>query len=389
MRICIVTHRVVKGNGQGRVNYEIAAEALKRGADVYVVGSEAAEELLAHPRFTFIPVTYPRRLPVLLGYQLFALKSGLAVQTLRRQEKVDIVLVNGFITWARGDFNAVHFVHSAWFQSPVHSFRVDPTWKRWYFGLYTMVNSWLERVAFRQSSAIIAVSSKVKEEMVELGIDRSKVHVITNGVDTNEFYPAPKGGREQWPLPPGRVVGLFAGDIRTPRKNLDTVLKAMVHAERLHLLVAGDTQDSIYPQLAATLGIEDRVTFLGYRSDVNHLMRQVDLFIFPSRYEACSLVVLEALASGLPVIITEQSGVTEIIERTEGSLSPGFVLDDPDDDQALGELFHQLIDSPEELQRRGEAARQVALSHHWERMSVHYLALFEHHIRQKQQAAVH
>lgn len=380
MRICIVTHRVVKGEGQGRVNYEVVVESLKQGHEVIMISNEVDRELLENRNATWIKVFPSLKLPQLLRYQIFAFESAAHIRKLRKEKRVDLVMVNGFITWAKGDINAVHFVHSTWIKSPVHSFRVHRSLKRWYFGMYTLINAYLERHAFRTSGKIIAVSEKVKRELVKLGIHQDKVQVINNGVDVREFYPSEPANKTKMDLGPNQIVGLFAGDIGNPRKNLDTVLKSMVSVPELSLVVAGSTQGSIYPQMAKDLEIEDRIHFLGYRKDMGHIMRNVDLFIFPSRYEACSLVVLEALASGIPVVITEESGVTEIIEGANGNVPPGVVLDDPNDITNLTNVLNDLIQDPSHLAEMGQSSRKVALLNDWRKMSLKYIESYEDYL---------
>ena len=125
-------------------------------------------------------------------------------------------------------------------------------------------------------------------------------------------------------------LAFFAGDIRTPRKNLDTVLKALVEVRDLHLAIAGSIEGSPYLKLADELNLSQRTHFLGYRTDIAELMRAVDMFVFPSRYEACTLVLLEAIASGLPVITAASTGGSEAI-----SPECGILLNSTED---IGEL---------------------------------------------------
>ena len=82
---------------------------------------------------------------------------------------------------------------------------------------------------------------------------------------------------------------------------------------QLQLAVVGDETQSPFPAMSQKMGLADRVRFLGYRRDVPRLMRTCDMFVFPSRYEACSLALLEALASGLPVISAKTAGGSELI----------------------------------------------------------------------------
>ncbi len=126
--------------------------------------------------------------------------------------------------------------------------------------------------------------------------------MIYNGVDTRGFAAA-QGDRAKFNLPADAFLLLFVGDLRTPRKNLGTVLEALRHLpDHVHIAVAGYLPGSPYPEEARALGIADRVHFLGLVKEMPVLMHSVDAFVFPSRYEAMSLSLLEAMAAGLPVV---------------------------------------------------------------------------------------
>ena len=122
--------------------------------------------------------------------------------------------------------------------------------------------------------------------------------------------------RRELEISPETFALLFVGELVVPRKGLRTVLEAMQQLpETVHLFVVGDGSPAAYG--AALRGIEARAHFLGFRSDVHDLYAAMDCFTYPTRYDACCLVVLEALASGLPVITTLESGSGELIELDE------------------------------------------------------------------------
>ena len=374
MKIAIVTHKFGKGDGQGRVNFEIAREARRQGHSLTLVATEIAAEFQAHPAVAWVPIPVRRWPTALLKGQVFAAKSARWLRTHRRD--VDIVQVNGFITWAASDVNAVHFVHSAWAQSPVHTGRLRRGPYGLYQRLYTALNARLERRAFQETGTVVAVSERVKSELTAIGVPAGRIQVIINGVDLTEFTPGP-ASRQSLELPEAVPLALFAGDIRTPRKNLDTTLKALASVPGLHLAVAGATAGSPYPALCTRLGLEDRVHFLGFRRDMAALMQAADFFVFPSRYEACSLVLLEALASGLPVITAETAGGAEVVTP-----DCGIVLPDPDDVSALAAAMTALTLSAERRQDMSRAARAVAERHSWAGMASAYLDVCRHEAQQ-------
>ncbi|MEH1847818.1 MAG: glycosyltransferase family 4 protein [Nostoc sp.] len=376
MKLCIVTHKIKKGDGQGRVNYEVANEAIRRGHQLTLLASEVAPELEDNSQVNWIKIPVKGYPTEFVRNFIFAQKSA---DWLRQNRSgIDLVKVNGAINMAAADVNAVHFVHSSWLRSPVHISRNRRDLYGFYQWLFTAFNARSEKQAFQKAKVVVAVSEKVAQELVNIGVPRSRICVIVNGVDLEEFAPNQSVGvahrrhRQKLGLPENVTLALFAGDIRTPRKNLDTVLHALVKVPNLHLAVVGHIEGSPFPQLAASLGLNERVHFVGYRRDIPEIMRSVDLFVFPSRYEACTLVLLEALSSGLPVITATATGGAELV-----TLECGIVLPDSDDIDALAVALMSLVSDVSLMQQMGQAARSVAEQHSWTTMAQTYVDLFE------------
>ncbi len=367
MNVAIVTHKFCKGDGQGRVNYEVVREALRQGHHLTLIATEVAREFQTHPAVTWVSIPVAAWPTALLKAQVFAWKSARWLKAHRRE--MDVVQVNGFITWAASDVNAAHFVHGAWQKSPVHTARSQRNLYGLYQWAYTALNVKLERKAFSEAGMIVAVSDVVRQELKAIGVPDERIRVIINGVDLDEFRPGLEA-RVGLGLPEGETVALFAGDIRTSRKNLDTVLRALAQTPDLHLAVAGATDGSPYPAQAEALGLSSRVHFLGHRTDMPALMRAADVFVFPSRYEPFGLVLLEALASGLPVVTVEAVGGASIITS-----DCGIVLPDPNDADALSSALGALTQDPERRKRMGAAARAVAEKHSWSTMAAAYLGI--------------
>jgi glycosyltransferase involved in cell wall biosynthesis len=369
MKLCIVTHKIKKGDGQGRVNYEVATEAIRRGHHLTLLASEIAPELVQNHQVEWISIPVKKYPTEFVRNFIFAQKSAAWLR--QYHSHLDLIKVNGAITLATADVNAVHFVHSSWLKSPVHISRIRRDVYGVYQWLFTAMNAWWEKQAFQKTKIVVAVSEKVAQELVNIGVPRSLIRVIVNGVDLQEFAPG-AACRQKLGLPENVTLGLFAGDIRTPRKNLDTVLQALTQVPDLHLAVVGNPENSPFPDLAASLGLTQRVHFVGYRRDIADIMRAVDLFVFPSRYEACTLVLLEALASGLPVITATATGGAELVTPESG-----IVLADSDDVNALAAALLSVVSDRSRLQQMGKAARAVAEQHSWTTMAQTYMDLFE------------
>jgi len=369
MKICIITHNVLKGDGQGRVNYEIVWEAIRRGHEVTLLATSVAPDLQQSDRVHWILVKVKGIPTQLLSNMIFSWKSARWLK--QYASMFDLIKVNGALTSIAADVNAVHFVHSSWLRSPAHISRQ----RRDYYGVYQWFYTWLnaqwEKQTLRQASTIVAVSEKVKRELVEVGVPANTIRIILNGVDLQEFFPG-SSDRSQWGLPNQIPVALFVGDIRSSRKNLDTVLRALVHVPDLHLAVVGKLEGSPYPKLVETLELTKRVHFLGFRRDVAEIMRATDLFVFPSRYEACTLVLFEAMASGLPVITAITAGGCEVV-----TAESGIVLLDSEDVNGLAEAMNLLAKNPLKRQQMGQASRAIVQQYGWDSVAKSYVDLFE------------
>jgi glycosyltransferase involved in cell wall biosynthesis len=202
--------------------------------------------------------------------------------------------------------------------------------------------------------------------------------VIRPGVDAAEFRPLqpqePNALRAELGVPDETRLILFAGEINTPRKNLDLLLEALARLDNgHHLVVVGPGKGSLYPALACRLGVERRVHFLGERPDVAALMRGADVFGFASHYDTYGLVVLEALASGIPVVTAPSVGASEVIRDGQN----GFVLHSSDDLAGMAHLLQHLAADPERAARIARAGRETAMAQSWTAMTAYYERLYE------------
>jgi glycosyltransferase involved in cell wall biosynthesis len=370
MDVAIVTHDVARGSGQGRVNYELTRHLLRQGIRVDLIADQVDEDLLA---------AGANWRPVHPGFEdVFLLKvwhfAQLANRLLARLAgRYDVIMACGVVLDRPHTVNVVHFVHEAWWRSASHPFRNEIGVNSLYQGLFSWMNARWEAQVFEKAQVVVGVSDQIRRELVEtVGVPAWRVRAIVNGVDVEEFCPGP-AAREPLGLPRDVPLAFFAGDIQSTRKNLGTVLRALVDVPEVHLAVAGDTEGSPYPAQAAALGLADRTHFLGFRRDVPALMRASDFFVFPSRYEACTLVLLEAMASGLPVVTAHTAGGAELV--TEDC---GMVLDDPENVDGLARAARKIGTDPQRRERMGRAARAVAEAHTWSCMARQYVDLFEH-----------
>ncbi len=373
VRLAFVSHRFQRNDGQGRVNYEIVRAALEHGYQVTILSTHCAEEIASHPHARHVRIGRDWLPAELLRNLAFAWSSARWLR--RHRGEFDLVQANGFITWEECDIVAVHFVHTAWGRSAYYPYS---SWSPYslYQRLYTVLNSRWEKRAFLSARRVIAVSRLVGKELASMGVPTERIDVIHNGVDIEQFQPG-IADRALFGLPPHIPLALFVGDIRSPRKNLDTVLRALRQVPEMSLAVAGKVQDSPYPALARELGVSQRVFFLDKVSQIPLLMRSVDLFVFPSRYEAHPLVVLEAMASGLPIIVSGNFGAEDFLGAA------GEILKDPNDVDGLAAFMTELLHDLEKRRSMALAGRQRAIEMQWSKMAESYLGVYERLLRSK------
>ena len=298
-----------------------------------------------------------------------------------RKNSFDAVVACGVVCSVPHTVNAVHFAHGGWRRSPFHpikqGFGLNPAYQ-W---LFSTLNDYWERQTLGQAERIVAVSGMVKDELVASGLSPDTIDVVVNGVDLESFAPGP-ADRATLRLPPAVPLGLFVGDIRSTIKNPDGVLRALSDVPDLHLALAGSIKGSPLPALAESLGIQERVHFLDFRRDIADLMRAADFFVLPSRRDSCPLVLLEAMASGLPCIVSKNVGTHDLVAP-----DAGFVLDSPEDTAGLADALRVMRDDVARREAMGTAARATAEQHSWERMSQQYLDIIRTHARSSASAS--
>jgi UDP-glucose:(heptosyl)LPS alpha-1,3-glucosyltransferase len=215
------------------------------------------------------------------------------------------------------------------------------------------------------------------QRFLEVSFDR--LHVVRSAIDPNRFpehdrLKRRQEWRERWGLAPAETVGLIAA-MNYRLKGLDPLLRAVrVLLDRpeardrpFRLVVAGNPSFRAYEQLAQRLGIAEAVRFVGHCDPMRNAYFAADFLVHPTFYDPCSLVVLEALACGLPVITTKANGASELLSPPR----EGYVVEDPHDHEQLADCLESLLD-PQRRHACAVAARKTALDWTFEH---HYQAL--------------
>jgi UDP-glucose:(heptosyl)LPS alpha-1,3-glucosyltransferase len=221
----------------------------------------------------------------------------------------------------------------------------------------------LERRQMQAAQRVIAVSAMVRRVLAARHrIAPERLTIIHNGIDTIRFSPDAmlqlrEAARRKLRLRDEVTFVMMANNFRL--KNLATLLKALARLApaRPVLVVAGGEPDAFWQDQVARLGLTERVRFCGQVADPIEIYAAADCLVHPTRWDACSLAVLEALACGRPVITTAMDGSAEAVTDGES----GYVIADPEDDAALAARMSDLLD-PARRHRMGEAARLAGIA---------------------------
>ena len=230
---------------------------------------------------------------------------------------------------------------------------------------------WVQRAIERRQydpergARVVAVSRMVKRDLETFHhVPPHRIHVVYNAIDPARLAVAHPGAsraaaRNRLGFAPADLVALFPGHNHA-LKGLGPLIEALAERGRLapscrpiHVIATGDGRGA-FRRLAARRGVAGFVHFLGFEDDVRGCYQAADFFAQPTYYDPCSLVVLEALASGLPVITTMQNGASELL--TDGR--EGRILTSPD---AQGELARALDLMTVDAERLAMAAHARAL----------------------------
>ena len=365
--VTIIAHDVGAIGGMERVLSELIEGLHSLGHEVTVIARtcEVAPGSVAR----FRRVRGPAR-PFLIAYPWFLLVASVMLGRWRR----GIVQATGGIVLAPVDVISVHYCHQVGPANPSRSSAVFAI----NIALVRVVKRLAERLCFdfNRGATYVCVSEGVAREVREQYPELTgEVITIHNGVDTELFRPGDQEAqgerlRERLGISNERLIAAFVGS-EWERKGLRAAVTALASAPQWDLLVAGDGDKPAYRELARALGVEARVHFMGVRGDVKTVYSAANAFLLPTSYETFSLVTFEAAASGLPLLATAVSGISELIEDSHNGF---FISRDGGD---IAARLNELGADPALRQRLGEAARRSASRFTWERMVLAHHELYE------------
>lgn len=237
-----------------------------------------------------------------------------------------------------------------------------------YTSHFVMANGALNRLSNklmdRHQDQMIAVCGIGKEQLVRNGWSAGHIQVVHNGVDLTAWAGEPTAAlREELGIADDRFVMLMASRFADDKghaylmRSLKRLTELSDKPFTMVLAGDGDLLEST-KTLAADLGLtEEQVKFIGFRKDIKNLYKGADLYINSSRHEALSFLIVEAMAAGLPAVITDMAGNPDILKGPED----GGLLVKYDDPDSMAQAMKQMMEDPALLEKcKANALARVA-----------------------------
>ncbi len=217
----------------------------------------------------------------------------------------------------------------------------------------------LEKFEYDNATYIVVASTFTKQTLIKHGINEQKILLNPYGVDLTRFYCHPKEIKQ-------KKIFLFIGNVDV-RKGIPFLLECWKDANFQHseLWIVGPVANEIKEKLEK----EESVKVFGkiINAQLSEIMKQAHVFVFPSFFDGFGLVILEAMASGLPVITTTATAGTDLIENGK----EGFVIT-PGNHEQLIECLHFFNQNPKEIAIMGKQARLKAEKYTWKEYGIRW-----------------
>ena len=369
-QLSIVSGDFVLTGGMDRANYALADYASRAGVDVDLVSHRVSPELAAHPKVRWHRVARPGGWHA-VGEPLLDRRGRALIEARRARSAVGVV--NGGNCLAEA-VNWVHYVHAV-YREPL---RATPrAVKHWLFSRRAVKR---EREALQKAPLVITNSDSTRRAVEALGVEPSRARTVYYGIDPELFGPVSEEERARQKSALGlteRPAVAFVGALGDRRKGFDTLFSAW---ERLSaepswdadLVVIGTGRDlEAWRARAAAKRLSRRIHFLGFRKDVPAVLSACDALVAPTRYEAFGLGVAEALARGLPAVVSAGAGVAELYPPS----LRGLLFEDVDSVLELVERLRRWRSTKDELAPHVARLSEQVRARTWDTMASDILEL--------------
>lgn len=373
MRIALIVHDYHRQGGHSRYVAELAERYAQAGHETHVFANGIAPGIAHFPEPAGQPRLYVHRVP---AWRFAALGTVLsfylpASALLRKHGPFDIVHGQGFTSMGCNVLTA-HICCAAWHEQRVRSGHMFGWKEKLFDAVVIRLESWL--FGRRPARPVIAISRRIQEDLREYYQRTENVTVIGHGVDCRQFDGSQRAAwgkqkRSELGLAHEAFVALWVGDLR---KGFEAAMEAVAKHPGQQLLAVARNDPRDFQAKARALGIAERVLILPPTDRIHEYYAAADVFLFPTTYDAFGMVVLEAMAMGLPCIVSSQAGAAELITHGED----GLLLERPFDPDESAAWLRKLEQEPAWRLRMGQAAQQRAQSESWDRVAERTLAVY-------------
>jgi glycosyltransferase involved in cell wall biosynthesis len=358
-RVSIVIHDFDPNLGQGRYCHEI----VKRLADRFEFHIHANTWKPVDAPNTHYHKVLANRFNVITTIGSFLPFAELSLV----RNPADVIHAQGLSSW-RTDIITGHMCNGA----RLRHLRGAGWRSRWFAEMITP----FERAFYRQRRArhLIAIARSLGRDVEQEYGWRGRTHVIYHGTDSNRFRPAADPAerrrlQERFKVPPDRWLWIFMGEAV---KGLAGAIDQLEHFPNAHLLVVSRSHFADFREQAIARGVLDRITFHGYDPKPEEAFRAVDVFVYPAPYDPFGLVVTEAMASGLAVLVGVGVGASELIENGRNGMRCH-----PEDPASIRQGLVQLSQLPDRGSALRIAARQTVIEQSWDRCAEETAKVYE------------
>ncbi len=349
MKICMIGHFPPHLGGISSYIYLLSRELISRGDEVYVLTypHENISDIDGIPVFTAPTLN-------IKGIRGFIFFISATIKLLRIVRKYEIDLIHAHYIMPPGLIAVIcSMISGTKTAVTIHGSDI------FVLAGKPLLKSMIKFV-LKRSDYVFVVSDSLKEGVLKLGIEgiENKLSITYNAVDVERFRPDQHSTfKEEMKIDPQKPIILFVGNL-VWQKGVEYFIRAKEFLnEDAEIVIVGD--GPLFEELKGIVEFEkmEGITFTGARRDIENIIPAADIFVLPSLSEGRPTVLLEAMASGKPVVATNVGGIPEIVNKDTG------ILVNPEDPVGIAEAINKILQNKELQEKMCKAAREQVMKY--------------------------
>lgn len=376
-KIHFAIHDLNQSGGQDRSTLEILLRLVKLFPIKIHAFTVTDERLRPFTSFVIPNLRKPVFLKIIYFYFVLLAREFFSLVNLRNDRWVWHATGASHL---RSSFIHLQFIHASWRDhrkpSPESKLRFL------YRETLEVFNILMEKLCFREGKTYMAISQSVANDLKKYYGIQKNVYVVHHGVDPKKFFPlvdkTKSPVRNILKIPEDCVVGILVGSYE--RKGLEASIRAVSMAKEscanFKLMAIGDGDIRYFNKLIDSLGLKENVILVPKQSNILEYYQAADFFILPTQYEPFGLVITEALACGLPAIVSKCAGGAELLTHKE----QGFLVNDPNNPAEISVYLKNILESKLQLVEMSKKARMLAEQRSWDQVAKEFENIFKKHL---------